>query len=44
MEGSLMWDVAVTFMLMMFGAFVVVAFGAILIGALYFLQNEADND
>jgi hypothetical protein len=39
-----MWDVAVTFMLMMFGAFVVVAFGAILIGALYFLQNEADND
>jgi hypothetical protein len=44
MEGSLMWDVAVTFMLMMFGAFVVIAFGAILIGALYFLQNEADND
>jgi hypothetical protein len=44
MEGSLMWDVAVTFMLMMFGAFVVVAFGAILISALYFLQNEADND
>ncbi len=39
-----MWDVAVTFMLMMFGAFVVVAFGAILISALYFLQNEADND
>jgi hypothetical protein len=39
-----MWDVAVTFMLMMFGAFVVVAFGVILIGALYFLQNEAEND
>jgi hypothetical protein len=39
-----MWDVLVTFMLMMFGAFVVVAFGAILICALYFLQNEADND
>jgi len=27
-----------------FGAFVIVAFGVILIGALYFLQNEADND
>jgi len=39
-----MWDVLVTFMLMMFGAFVVIAFGAILIGTLYFLQNEADND
>jgi len=39
-----MWDVLVTFMLMMFGAFVVIAFGAILIGALYLLQNEADND
>jgi hypothetical protein len=39
-----MWDVAVTFMLMGFGAFVIVAFGVILIGALYFLQKEADND
>ena len=39
-----MWDVAVTFMLMMFGAFIVIAFGAILIGALYFIQKEADND
>ena len=39
-----MWDVAVTFMLMGFGAFVIVAFSVILIGALYFLQNEADND
>ena len=35
-----MWDVVVTFMLMMFGAFVVIAFGAILIWVLYFLQNE----
>jgi hypothetical protein len=35
-----MWDVAVTFMLMMFGAFVVIAFGAILIWMLYLLQNE----
>ena len=39
-----MWDVLVTFTLMMFGAFIVIAFGAILISALYFLQNEADND
>jgi len=39
-----MWDVLVTFMLMMFGAFVVVVFGAILIWTLYLLQNEADND
>jgi hypothetical protein len=39
-----MWDVLVTFTLMMFGAFVVIAFGAILIWTLYLLQNEADND
>ena len=39
-----MWDVLVTFMLMLFGAFVIIAFGAILIGALYFIQKEADND
>jgi hypothetical protein len=39
-----MWDVAVTFMLMMFGAFTVIAFGVILIWVLYLLQNEADND
>jgi len=39
-----MWDILVTFMLMMFGAFVVVVFGAILIWTLYLLQNEADND
>jgi hypothetical protein len=35
-----MWDVAVTFILMAFGAFVVIAFGAILIWMLYLLQNE----
>jgi hypothetical protein len=39
-----MWDVVVTFMLMAFGAFVVIAFGVILIWTLYLLQNEADND
>jgi len=39
-----MWDILVTFMLMMFGAFVVVVFGAILIWTLYLLQNESDND
>ena len=37
-----MWDVLVTFMLMMFGAFFVIAFGAILIWVLYLLQNEPD--
>jgi hypothetical protein len=39
-----MWDVAVTFMLMGFGAFVVVAFGAVLIWALYLLQNGVDDE
>jgi len=39
-----MWDVLVTFMLMAFGAFAVIAFGAILIWVLYLLQNEVDND
>ena len=39
-----MWDVAVTFMLMMFGAFTVVAFGAILIWTLYLIQNGGDDE
>lgn len=39
-----MWDVAVTFMLMFFGGFVMIFFGAMLIWVLYILQNEADND
>jgi hypothetical protein len=39
-----MWDVLVTFMLMGFGAFVVIAFGVILIWVLYLLQNEVDHD
>jgi len=39
-----MWDVLVTFMLMAFGAFIVITFGVILIWTLYLLQNEADND
>ena len=34
-----MWDVAVTFILMLFGAFTVIAFGAILIWTLYLIQN-----
>ena len=37
-----MLDVLVTFMLMAFGAFIVIAFGAILIWVLYLLQNEPD--
>jgi len=39
-----MWDVAVTVTLMLFGAFVIVAFGAILIWTLYILQNGVDDD
>jgi len=39
-----MWDVLVTVTLMAFGAFVVIAFGVILLWTLYLLQNEADND
>ena len=39
-----MWDVVVTFMLMMFGAFTVVAFGAILIWTLYLIQNGDRDD
>jgi hypothetical protein len=39
-----MWDVLVTFLLMAFGAFFVVAFGLILIWVLYLLQNEADHE
>jgi len=39
-----MWDVVVTFTLMAFGVFIVIAFGVILIWTLYLLQNEADND
>jgi hypothetical protein len=39
-----MWDVAVTFMLMMFGAFVVVAFGGMLIWTLYVFQKGVDDE
>jgi hypothetical protein len=39
-----MWDVVVTVTLMAFGAFVVIAFGVILIWTLYLLQNGDDND
>ena len=39
-----MWDVLVTFLLMAFGAFFVVAFGLILIWVLYLLQNESDHE
>jgi len=35
-----MWDVLVTFLLMLFGVFTVIGFGAILIWILYILQNE----
>jgi len=39
-----MWDVLVTVTLMAFGAFVVIAFGIILIWVLYLLQNEVDHE
>ena len=39
-----MWDVAVTFMFMMFGAFVFVSMGAMLIWVLYVLQNGDRDD
>jgi hypothetical protein len=39
-----MWDVAVTFMFMMFGGLTMIFFGLMLIFILYFLQNEVDND
>jgi len=39
-----MWDVVVTFMLMMFGAFTVIAFGVILIWTLYLIQNGDRDD
>jgi len=38
-----MWDVAVTFTLMLFGAFVFLFMGAMLIWVLYILQN-GDSD
>jgi len=39
-----MWDVVVTFTLMLFGAFVFVFMGAMLIWVLYILQNGVDDD
>ena len=39
-----MWDVAVTFILMGFGAFTMITFGVILILVLHVLQNGGDDD
>jgi hypothetical protein len=39
-----MWDVIVTLTLMGFGAFMVVAVGAVFIAAIYFLQNGGKDD
>ena len=39
-----MWDVAVTVTFMLFGAFVMLFMGALLIWVLYILQNEADHE
>jgi hypothetical protein len=38
------WDVIVTLTLMGFGAFMVVAVGAVFIAAIYFLQNGGKDD
>jgi len=38
------WDVIVTLTLMGFGAFMVVAVGAVFIAAIYFLQNGDRDD
>jgi hypothetical protein len=37
-------DVSVVFMLMLFGAFTVIAFGAILIWTLYVIQKGVDDE
>jgi hypothetical protein len=40
-----MWDtVLITFMLMGFGAFSVIVFGAIFIWLLFFIQNGVDDE
>jgi len=39
-----MWDVVVTVTLMLFGAFVMLFFGAMLIWVLYILQNGVDDE
>jgi hypothetical protein len=39
-----MWDVAVTVTLMLFGAFIVLFMGAMLIWVLYILQKGVDDE
>jgi len=39
-----MWDVAVTVTLMLFGAFIVLFMGAVLIWVLYILQKGVDDE
>ena len=39
-----MWDVLVTLILMGFGAFVVVAIGAIFIATIFYVQNGGKDD
>ena len=39
-----MWDVAVTVTLMLFGAFIVLFMGAMLIWVLHILQNGVDDE
>ena len=39
-----MWDVVVTVTLMLFGAFILLFMGAMLIWVLYILQNGVDDE
>lgn len=39
-----MWDVLVTLLLMGFGAFMVIAIGAMFIAAIFYIQNGGRDD
>lgn len=39
-----MWDVLVTLLLMFFGAFMVIAIGAMFIAAIFYIQNGGRDD
>lgn len=39
-----MWDVLVTVLLMGFGAFMVIAIGAVFVAAIFYIQNGGRDD
>ena len=39
-----MWDVLVTLILMGFGAFMVIAIGAVFVAAIFYIQNGGKDD